>query len=140
LKVSGFLLLLISYFHIATFHHNLLLYSFFSPFFSNMQMIPNDPFSLSTSLGVFSTQEQNTNPNPKPNTPVPKKKRNLPGTPGIHSFFFLNCKSIINNNRSLHEMNRGREKLNYIIHCSLQLFILSIFSLEPLHYACLNQR
>ncbi|PNX55337.1 hypothetical protein L195_g041317, partial [Trifolium pratense] len=43
-----------------------------------MQMIPNDPFSL----GVFSTQEQNTNPNPKPNTPpVPKKKRNLPGTP-----------------------------------------------------------
>jgi hypothetical protein len=54
-----------------------------------MQMIPNDPFSLSTSLGVFSTQEQNTNPNPKPNTPpVPKKKRNLPGTPGIHFFFF----------------------------------------------------
>lgn len=46
-------------------------------------MIPNDPFSLSTSLAAF-TQEQNTNPNPKPNTPpVPKKKRNLPGTPGI---------------------------------------------------------
>ena len=50
-----------------------------------MQMIPGDPFSLSTSLGAFSTQEQNTNPNPKPNAPsVPKKKRNLPGTPGIY--------------------------------------------------------
>lgn len=48
-------------------------------------MIPGDPFSLSTSLGGFTTQEQNTNPNPKPNAPsVPKKKRNLPGTPGIY--------------------------------------------------------
>ncbi|CAL0299598.1 unnamed protein product [Lupinus luteus] len=41
------------------------------------------PFSLSTtsSIGGFSP-EQNTNPNPKPNQPpLPKKKRNLPGTP-----------------------------------------------------------
>lgn len=62
-----------THYYIASFHF----------FFPNMQMIPNDPFSLSTSLAAF-TQEQNTNPNPKPNTPpVPKKKRNLPGTPGI---------------------------------------------------------
>ena len=47
-----------------------------------MQMIPDDPFPLSTSSGVFS-QEQNTKPNPKPNPPpAAKKKRNLPGTPG----------------------------------------------------------
>lgn len=48
-------------------------------------MMPGDPFSLSTSIGGFSTQqEQNTNPNPKPNPPsvTNKKKRNLPGTPG----------------------------------------------------------
>ena len=66
-----------------------LLYSFLS-LFSNMQMIPGDPFSLSTSLGAFSTQEQNTNPNPKPNAPsVPKKKRNLPGTPGIYIYSLI---------------------------------------------------
>ena len=51
-------------------------------------MIPGDPFSLSSSIGGFS-QEQNTNPNPKPNPPpAAKKKRNLPGTPGKALFFF----------------------------------------------------
>jgi hypothetical protein len=62
-----------------------------------MQMIPGDPFSLSTSLGGFSTQEQNTNPNPKPNAPsVPKKKRNLPGTPGIFIHDYRNFCMIFN--------------------------------------------
>lgn len=53
-----------------------------------MQMMPADPFSLSTSIGGFTQDQQNTNPNPKPNPP-PKKKRNLPGTPGHHHYLHL---------------------------------------------------
>ncbi|KAF8118918.1 hypothetical protein N665_0002s0219 [Sinapis alba] len=62
-----------------------------------MQMIPGDPFSISSSMGGFVHQEQhihhlqqhipdlspNSNPNPtaKPNSSSAKKKRNQPGTP-----------------------------------------------------------
>ncbi|CAH2074369.1 unnamed protein product [Thlaspi arvense] len=63
-----------------------------------MQMIPGDPFSLSSSMGGFVHQEQhlhhlqqipdlnpNSNPNPNPNakptSSSAKKKRNQPGTP-----------------------------------------------------------
>ena len=64
-----------------------------------MQMIPGDPFSISSSMGGFVHQEQhihhlqqhipelnpNSNPNPsaKPNSSSAKKKRNQPGTPGM---------------------------------------------------------
>ncbi|KAK2401281.1 zinc finger protein JACKDAW [Trifolium repens] len=79
-----------------------------------MQMIPNDPFSLSTSLGVFSsTQEQNTNPNPKPNTPpVPKKKRNLPGTPDPDAeVIALSPKTLMATNRFICEIcNKGFQR------------------------------
>uniref|UniRef100_M4CZA2 C2H2-type domain-containing protein n=1 Tax=Brassica campestris TaxID=3711 RepID=M4CZA2_BRACM len=62
-----------------------------------MQMIPGDPFSISSSMGGFVHQEQhlhhlqqhiqdinpnsNPNPNAKPNSSSAKKKRNQPGTP-----------------------------------------------------------
>ncbi|CAJ2656672.1 unnamed protein product [Trifolium pratense] len=74
-----------------------------------MQMIPNDPFSL----GVFSTQEQNTNPNPKPNTPpVPKKKRNLPGTPDPDAeVIALSPKTLMATNRFICEIcNKGFQR------------------------------
>ncbi|CAH8379736.1 unnamed protein product [Eruca vesicaria subsp. sativa] len=62
-----------------------------------MQMIPGDPFSISSSMGGFVHQEQHLNhlqqhipeinpnyspnPNVKPNSSSAKKKRNQPGTP-----------------------------------------------------------
>ncbi|KAG7553923.1 Zinc finger C2H2 superfamily [Arabidopsis suecica] len=62
-----------------------------------MQMIPGDPFSISSSMGGFVHQEthlhhlqqqipdlnpnSNPNPNVKPNSSSAKKKRNQPGTP-----------------------------------------------------------
>jgi transposase-like protein len=62
-----------------------------------MQMIPGDPFSISSSMGGFVHQEthlhhlqqqipdlnpnSNPNPNAKPNSSSAKKKRNQPGTP-----------------------------------------------------------
>ncbi|KAJ0235103.1 Zinc finger protein JACKDAW [Hirschfeldia incana] len=62
-----------------------------------MQMIPGDPFSISSSMGGFVHQEQhihhppqhipdlnpnsNPNPNAKPNSLSAKKKRNQPGNP-----------------------------------------------------------
>ncbi|XP_018443047.1 zinc finger protein JACKDAW [Raphanus sativus] len=62
-----------------------------------MQMIPGDPFSISSSMGGFVHQEQHlhhiqqhipdinpnssSNPNAKPNSSSAKKKRNQPGTP-----------------------------------------------------------
>ncbi|XP_058771125.1 zinc finger protein JACKDAW-like [Vicia villosa] len=77
-----------------------------------MQMIPNDPFSLSTSLPAFA-QEQNTNPNPKPNTPpVPKKKRNLPGTPDPDAeVIALSPKTLMATNRFICEIcNKGFQR------------------------------
>ncbi|RDY00814.1 Zinc finger protein JACKDAW, partial [Mucuna pruriens] len=78
--------------------------------FSNMQMMPGDPFSLSTSIGAF-TQEQNTNPNPKPNPP-PKKKRNLPGTPDPDAeVIALSPKTLMATNRFICEIcNKGFQR------------------------------
>ncbi|XP_004497492.1 zinc finger protein JACKDAW [Cicer arietinum] len=78
-----------------------------------MQMIPNDPFSLSTSIGGFISQEQNTNPNPKPNTPpIPKKKRNLPGTPDPDAeVIALSPKTLMATNRFICEIcNKGFQR------------------------------
>lgn len=80
-----------------------------------MQMIPGDPFSISSSMGGFVHQEthlhhlqqqipdlnpnSNPNPNAKPNSSSAKKKRNQPGTPGnsfhtiIYSHVYI-CKYI----------------------------------------------
>lgn len=49
-------------------------------------MMSGDAFSIPSSIPLFAPEEQNANPNPKTN-PVPKKKRNLPGTPGKFSPF-----------------------------------------------------
>ncbi|TKY52908.1 Zinc finger protein JACKDAW [Spatholobus suberectus] len=75
-----------------------------------MQMMPRDPFSLSTSIGAF-TQEQNTNPNPKPNHP-PKKKRNLPGTPDPDAeVIALSPKTLMATNRFICEIcNKGFQR------------------------------
>ncbi|ESW17222.1 hypothetical protein PHAVU_007G221400 [Phaseolus vulgaris] len=75
-----------------------------------MQMMPGDPFSLSTSIGGF-TQEQNTNPNPKPNPP-PKKKRNLPGTPDPDAeVIALSPKTLMATNRFICEIcNKGFQR------------------------------
>lgn len=67
-----------------------------------MQMIPGDPFSISSSMGGFVHQEthlhhlqqqipelnpnSNPNSNAKPNSSSTKKKRNQPGTPGTHTY------------------------------------------------------
>ncbi|KAJ1398472.1 Zinc finger C2H2-type [Sesbania bispinosa] len=77
-----------------------------------MQMMPGDPFSLSTSIGGF-TQEQNTNPNPKPNPPpVAKKKRNLPGTPDPDAeVIALSPKTLMATNRFICEIcNKGFQR------------------------------
>lgn len=73
-------------------------------------MMPGDPFSLSTSIGGF-TQEQNTNPNPKPNPP-PKKKRNLPGTPDPDAeVIALSPKTLMATNRFICEIcNKGFQR------------------------------
>nr|KYP41523.1 Zinc finger protein JACKDAW [Cajanus cajan] len=75
-----------------------------------MQMMPGDPFSLSTSIGAFN-QEQNTNPNPKPNPP-PKKKRNLPGTPDPDAeVIALSPKTLMATNRFICEIcNKGFQR------------------------------
>ncbi|XP_014524274.1 zinc finger protein JACKDAW [Vigna radiata var. radiata] len=75
-----------------------------------MQMMPGDPFSLSTSIGGF-TQGQNTNPNPKPNPP-PKKKRNLPGTPDPDAeVIALSPKTLMATNRFICEIcNKGFQR------------------------------
>ncbi|OIW21084.1 hypothetical protein TanjilG_28533 [Lupinus angustifolius] len=77
-------------------------------------MMQGYPFSLSTSssIGGFS-QEQNTNPNPKPNQPpLPKKKRNLPGTPDPDAeVIALSPKTLMATNRFICEIcNKGFQR------------------------------
>ncbi|KAG5130221.1 hypothetical protein GLYMA_13G139000v4 [Glycine max] len=76
-----------------------------------MQMMPGDPFSLSTSIGGFTQDKQNTNPNPKPNPP-PKKKRNLPGTPDPDAeVIALSPKTLMATNRFICEIcNKGFQR------------------------------
>ncbi|KAL5136924.1 Zinc finger protein JACKDAW [Glycine soja] len=76
-----------------------------------MQMMPGDPFSLSTSIGGFTQDQQNTNPNPKPNAP-PKKKRNLPGTPDPDAeVIALSPKTLMATNRFICEIcNKGFQR------------------------------
>ncbi|KAK7337053.1 hypothetical protein VNO77_17611 [Canavalia gladiata] len=75
---------------------------------SNMQMIPGDPFSLSTSIGEI-PNEQNTSPNPNP---PPKKKRNLPGTPDPDAeVIALSPKTLMATNRFICEIcNKGFQR------------------------------
>ncbi|KAI4349167.1 hypothetical protein L6164_009797 [Bauhinia variegata] len=82
-----------------------------------MQMIPGDPFSLSTSIGGFAQsqsqqQNTNTNPNPKPNPPPAKKKRNLPGTPDPDAeVIALSPKALMATNRFICEIcNKGFQR------------------------------
>ncbi|KAH1078416.1 hypothetical protein GLYMA_19G180400v4 [Glycine max] len=78
-----------------------------------MQMIPGDPFSLSTSLPGLPNNEQNTNTNPNPNTPPPnKKKRNLPGTPDPDAeVIALSPKTLMATNRFICEIcNKGFQR------------------------------
>ncbi|TKY62162.1 Zinc finger protein JACKDAW [Spatholobus suberectus] len=77
-----------------------------------MQMIPGDPFSLSTSLGGLAN-EQNTNTNPNPNPPpATKKKRNLPGTPDPDAeVIALSPKTLMATNRFICEIcNKGFQR------------------------------
>ncbi|KAG5043751.1 Zinc finger protein JACKDAW [Glycine soja] len=78
-----------------------------------MQMIPGDPFSLSTSLPAGLPNEQSTNTNPNPNPPPPnKKKRNLPGTPDPDAeVIALSPKTLMATNRFICEIcNKGFQR------------------------------
>ncbi|KAI4300260.1 hypothetical protein L6164_033657 [Bauhinia variegata] len=81
-----------------------------------MQMMPGDPFSLSTSIAGFvqsQSQEQNTNPKAKPNpAPSGKKKRNLPGTPDPDAeVIALSPKTLMATNRFICEIcNKGFQR------------------------------
>ncbi|XP_027906442.1 zinc finger protein JACKDAW-like [Vigna unguiculata] len=76
-----------------------------------MQMIPSDPFSLSTTLPGL-PNEQNTNPNPNPPPPLTKKKRNLPGTPDPDAeVIALSPKTLMATNRFICEIcNKGFQR------------------------------
>lgn len=79
-----------------------------------MQMIPGDPFSLSTSIGGLSNEQNtNANSNPNPNPPPPtKKKRNLPGTPDPDAeVIALSPKTLMATNRFVCEIcNKGFQR------------------------------
>ncbi|KAK7285075.1 hypothetical protein RJT34_19833 [Clitoria ternatea] len=77
-----------------------------------MQIIPGDPFSLSTSIGAI-PNDQTTNTNPNPNPPQPtKKKRNLPGTPDPDAeVIALSPKTLMATNRFICEIcNKGFQR------------------------------
>ncbi|KAI9086323.1 hypothetical protein K1719_031777 [Acacia pycnantha] len=77
-----------------------------------MQMLSGDPFSLSSSIGAFAP-DPNPSPNPKLNPPpLPKKKRNLPGTPDPDAeVIALSPKSLMATNRFICEIcNKGFQR------------------------------
>ncbi|CAJ1894005.1 unnamed protein product [Sphenostylis stenocarpa] len=76
-----------------------------------MQMIPSDPFSLSTTLPGL-PNEQNANPNPNHPHPPTKKKRNLPGTPDPDAeVIALSPKTLMATNRFICEIcNKGFQR------------------------------
>ncbi|CAL5387949.1 unnamed protein product [Camellia sinensis] len=79
-------------------------------------MMPGDVFSIPTSIKGFS-QDSDPNPNPKSNTIAAKKKRNLPGTPGMHitdpdaEVIALSPKTLMATNRFVCEIcNKGFQR------------------------------
>ncbi|XP_014494930.1 zinc finger protein JACKDAW isoform X1 [Vigna radiata var. radiata] len=76
-----------------------------------MQMIPSEPFSLSSTLPGL-PNEQNTNPNPNHPPPPTKKKRNLPGTPDPDAeVIALSPKTLMATNRFICEIcNKGFQR------------------------------